>query len=38
MIKYFDYYNLNKYRAFSKKYTRQTSSINSINIRPAKKP
>jgi len=38
MIKYFNYYEINKYRVFSKKHTRQTSSINSINIRPAKKP
>jgi len=37
MIKYFNYYEINKYRVFSKKYTRQTSSVNSINIRPAKK-
>jgi len=38
MIKYFNYYEINKYRVFSRKHTRQTSSVNSINIRPAKKP
>jgi len=38
IFKYFNYYEINKYRVFSKKHVRQTSSVNSINIRPAKKP